>query len=158
MTAFSSPGAYLPHRAPMILLEEVVSVSAEQATCRSRVSLQGVLAPFITPENTLPGWYALELMAQTVGVWNGWHTQQREASAPALGMILGARNLTTTHPFFNLGDCLDIQISLLMQDGRMASFDADIVIEGVCVAQGRINTYQPNDNELAYFFKEETTS
>ena len=155
MSRFLSPGEYLPHQAPMILLEEVIAVSSETATCRSTVSLQGVLSPFLTEDHRLPGWYALELMAQTVGVWNGWHRQQHSVCTPALGMILGARNLTTTQPFFGVGDSLDIQISLLMQDGRMASFDAAIYQQKNRVAQGRVNTYQPNDDELAYFFKEE---
>lgn len=77
MNHYLSPGDYLPHDAPMLLLEEVVNVTDETATCRVTVSPHSVLAPFLDAEGNLPGWFALELMAQTVGVWSGWHRLQR---------------------------------------------------------------------------------
>ena len=54
MSHYLSPGAYLPHDAPMLLLEEVVSVSDDSAVCRVTVSPSGVLAPFLDPDGTLP--------------------------------------------------------------------------------------------------------
>ncbi|PIJ44353.1 3-hydroxy-fatty acyl-ACP dehydratase [Tatumella sp. OPLPL6] len=155
MTPYASPGEYLPHESPMVLLDEVIAVATQHAICRSHVSAFGALAPFLQSDGTLPGWYALEMMAQTVGVWNGWHNQQKSSVKPALGMILGARDLSTCSPFFEPNQVLEIRISLLMQDGRMASFDAAIYHEDRCLSQGRINTYQPNSDELAFFFKEE---
>lgn len=91
MSHYLSPGAYLPHDAPMLLLEEVVSVSDDSAVCRVTVSPSGVLAPFLDPDGNLPGWFALELMAQTVGVWSGWHRHQQGKNSIELGMVLGAR-------------------------------------------------------------------
>ena len=35
MSHYLAPGAYLPHDAPMLLLEEVLEVSEETATCRA---------------------------------------------------------------------------------------------------------------------------
>ena len=61
----------------MLLLEEVEAVTADTATCRVAVSPGSVLAPFLDTNGDLPGWFALELMAQTVGVWSGWHRQQQ---------------------------------------------------------------------------------
>ena len=55
MSHYLSPGAYLPHDAPMLLLEEVVSVSDDSAVCRVTVSPSGVLAPFLDPDGNLPG-------------------------------------------------------------------------------------------------------
>ena len=49
MSHYLSPGAYLPHDAPMLLLEDVVSVSDDSAVCRVTVSPSGVLAPFLDP-------------------------------------------------------------------------------------------------------------
>jgi len=45
--SYLSPTEYLPHDAPMLLLESVHSVTAESAVCRVTVSPQGVLAPFL---------------------------------------------------------------------------------------------------------------
>ncbi|MDR8269420.1 3-hydroxy-fatty acyl-ACP dehydratase, partial [Acinetobacter baumannii] len=74
-------------------LEEVEAVTADTATCRVAVSPGSVLAPFLDTNGDLPGWFALELMAQTVGVWSGWHRQQQGQTSLALGMVLGAREL-----------------------------------------------------------------
>ena len=75
--SYLSPEAYLPHEAPMMLLGSVENVSDDTAVCRVAVNGQSVLAPFLNADGDLPGWYALELMAQTVGVWSGWHRQQQ---------------------------------------------------------------------------------
>lgn len=77
MSHYLSPGEYLPHDAPMLLLEEVVRVGEDTAVCCVTVASGGVLAPFLDPQGNLPGWFALELMAQTVGVWSGWHRHQQ---------------------------------------------------------------------------------
>ena len=54
MSRYLPPGAYLPHDAPMLLLEEVVSVSDDSAVCRVTVSPSGVLAPFLDPGRQSP--------------------------------------------------------------------------------------------------------
>lgn len=74
---YLSPAEYLPHDAPMMLLETVESVTDNGAACSVTVSGHGVLAPFLNADGDLPGWFALELMAQTVGVWCEWHRLQK---------------------------------------------------------------------------------
>ena len=93
MSHYLSPGEYLPHDAPMLLLEEVVSVREDTAVCCVTVASGGVLAPFLDPQGNLPGWFALELMAQTVGVWSGWHRHQQGQGAISLGMVLARTDL-----------------------------------------------------------------
>ncbi|HEM0012127.1 TPA: 3-hydroxy-fatty acyl-ACP dehydratase, partial [Escherichia coli] len=110
MSHYLSPGAYLPHDAPMLLLEDVVSVSDDSAVCRVTVSPSGVLAPFLDPDGNLPGWFALELMAQTVGVWSGWHRHQQGKNSIELGMILGARELLCTAGILPAGQTLTITV------------------------------------------------
>ncbi|PKH23693.1 3-hydroxy-fatty acyl-ACP dehydratase [Enterobacterales bacterium CwR94] len=154
MTDYLSPGAYLPHEAPMLLLQDVLSVTDEQATCRVTVEAHGVLAPFLNAEGALPGWFALELMAQTVGVWSGWHRRQQGDTASELGMVLGARELSTSTPAFTAGSTLEITVTLLMQDQRFGSFDAQISADDNIVATGRINTFQPDAEALAQLFQQ----
>ncbi len=71
------PGDYLPHDTPMLLLESVENVTDDRAVCSVTVNDRGVLAPFLDADGNLPGWFALELMAQTVGVWSEWHRMQK---------------------------------------------------------------------------------
>ncbi|MBB1202110.1 3-hydroxy-fatty acyl-ACP dehydratase [Enterobacteriaceae bacterium 89] len=153
MSHYLTPGAYLPHDAPMLLLETVENVTDEQAVCRVAVNRSGVLAPFIDANGNLPGWYALELMAQTVGVWSGWHRQQRGESQISLGMVLGARELVCAAGEFQADSQLEITVTLLMQDERFGSFDCEISANGSKMATGRVNTFQPTPQELTSLFQ-----
>jgi predicted hotdog family 3-hydroxylacyl-ACP dehydratase len=158
MSHYLSPGAYLPHDAPMLLLETVLNVSDEQAICQVTVNRHGVLAPFIDASGALPGWYALELMAQTVGVWSGWHRQQRGEAQISLGMVLGARELKCVAGEFTADSVLDISVSLLMQDERFGSFECVITADGEPLASGRVNTFQPTTEELTTLFQQRKSS
>ncbi|MGL4860942.1 MAG: 3-hydroxy-fatty acyl-ACP dehydratase [Enterobacteriaceae bacterium] len=152
MSDYLQPGAWLPHTQPMLLLEEVLEVSEATARCRVTLSPQGVLAPFLNARGELPAWYALELMAQTVGVWSGWHRRQRGEQEIALGMLLGARDVQCAHPCFSAGAQLDIAVNLLIEDGHFGSFEAEITCDGESLAKGRINTFLPDPAMLQELF------
>ena len=49
-----------------MLIEKVLSVGEEQASCQVTVG-DGVLAPFLTPDGDLPAWFGIEMIAQTIG-------------------------------------------------------------------------------------------
>ncbi|MHA0874768.1 ApeP family dehydratase [Enterobacter pasteurii] len=150
------PGDYLPHDAPMMLLETVESVTDDSAVCRVTVNGQGVLAPFLNANGDLPGWFALELMAQTVGVWSEWHRMQKGLPHCALGMVLGARELACGAGHFAAGSTLNITIERLMQDERFGSFECTVQCDGVPLATGRVNTFQPSEDELTTLFNQGT--
>jgi len=152
--SYLSPTDYLPHDAPMLLLASVESVTDESAVCRVTVNSQGVLAPFLNAAGDLPGWYALELMAQTVGVWSGWHRQQQGQENLSLGMVLGARELVCAAGVFPANSDLTITVTLLMQDERFSSFECAITADNATLATGRVNTFQPGKEELASLFKQ----
>lgn len=154
MSHYLSPGDYLPHDAPMLLLEEVASVMDESATCRVVVSANSVLAPFLDSQGNLPGWFALELMAQTIGVWSGWHRHQQGQDNIALGMVLGARELVCDAGHFPAAKVLSIHVNLLMQDERFGSFECTINADDEVLATGRVNTFQPTPEELNTLFQQ----
>ncbi|WP_329803349.1 ApeP family dehydratase, partial [Escherichia coli] len=99
----------------------------------------------------LPGWFALELMAQTVGVWSGWHRHQQGKNSIELGMVLGARELLCAAGILPAGQTLTITVKLLMQDDRFGSFECSI---NNGTATGRINTFQPTAEELTTLFQQ----
>lgn len=152
MNHYLTPADYLPHDAPMLLLEEVLDVTDEHVRCRVNVSRSGVLAPFLDPQGNLPGWYALELMAQTIGVWSGWHRRQSGRTCIELGMVLGSRELVCAEGSLPHNATLTVEASLLVQDTRFGSFDCCILIGEACVASGRVNTFQPTSAELTSLF------
>lgn len=154
MSHYLSPGEYLPHDAPMLLLDNVVSVREDAAVCRVTVTRDGILAPFLDPQGNLPGWFSLELMAQTVGVWSGWHRHQQGQGAISLGMVLGARELICAAGVLPAGRTLTITVKLLMQDERFGSFECAITADLETLATGRVNTFQPSAEELHSLFQQ----
>lgn len=155
---YLSPAGYLPHDAPMMLLETVESVTNNGAACSVTVSGCGVLAPFLNADGDLPGWFALELMAQTVGVWSEWHRLQKGLPHSPLGMVLGARELVCAAGLFTAGTTLTITIERLMQDERFGSFECVIHAGNASLATGRVNTFQPSEEELTSLFNQGTPS
>ncbi|TCV95428.1 ApeP family dehydratase [Biostraticola tofi] len=148
MTDFLPAADYLPHEEPMLLVERVSEVTAESAVCHVRIDTHSVVAPFLNAAGNLPGWYALEIMAQTIGVWSGWHAHC-QGKPPSVGLLLGCRGLTCSEPSFNHGTELEVRISLLLQDERIGSFECQILIDQTQVAAARLTTYQPNNNEIS---------
>ncbi|MDJ0039505.1 3-hydroxy-fatty acyl-ACP dehydratase [Pantoea allii] len=158
MSHYLSPGDYLPHDAPMLLLEQVDSVTDETAACLVAVSADSLLAPFLDPDGNLPGWYALELMAQTVGVWSGWHRHQQGQASISLGMVLGARELICGAGILPSGAMLTVKVKLLVRDERVGSFECVIEADGDTLATGRVNTFQPSAEELHSLFQQGASS
>ncbi|ATM94743.1 putative dehydratase [Yersinia frederiksenii] len=138
---------YLPHQSPMVMLDELCSVGKEDAECRVTLSEDGVLAPFLDADGCLPNWFAIELMAQTIGVWRGWHGLE-QAMPPSIGMLLGGRAISCELPVFPAGSELRVYVHLILQDEKMGSFECSISIAGKPVARGRLNTYQPDSEEI----------
>ncbi|CAI0971491.1 hotdog family protein [Serratia proteamaculans] len=147
MNHYHTAEYYLPHASPMVLLEQVLEVGEEHARCAVTVSADGVLAPFLDAQGALPGWYGIELMAQAIGVWSGWHGRQG-AQPPQLGMLLGGRAIHCELPVFPAGSKLLVSVQQLLKDEKLASFECEISIDNVRIAQGRLNTYQPDQQEI----------
>lgn len=148
MNDFLPVGDYLPHRAPLLLLERVLDVTPDSVVCAVTVSPHGVLAPFLTPQGELPAWFGVEIMAQTVGVWSGFHARQRGARDIRPGMLLGGRGYRASAPTFAAHSELEIEMHLLMRDDKLGSFEGEIRCGTSLLASGRLNTYQPDDDEL----------
>jgi predicted hotdog family 3-hydroxylacyl-ACP dehydratase len=128
-------------------------------TCHGRhgrlpraVNGQSVLAPFLDADGDLPGWFALELMAQTVGVWSGWHRQQQNQDI-SRWVWCSARELVCASGRFAAGDAGHHR-QLLMQDERFGSFECAISADEDTLATGRINTFQPSAEELTSLFNQ----
>ncbi|MDF7649766.1 hotdog family protein [Pantoea sp. Acro-805] len=148
MTDFLPVSQYLPHRAPMLLLDRVLQVTEDSVVCEVTVNNLGVLAPFLTAQGELPAWYGVEIMAQTVGVWSGFHARQRGDKDIRPGMLLGGRGYRATAPSFAANSRLRVAMHLLMRDDKLGSFEGEIRSQDKVIASGRLNTYQPDEQEL----------
>lgn len=144
---YSLAEKYLPHGVPMVMVQNVHLVDNEHCICSVQVSRDGILAPFLNSQYALPNFYCIELMAQTIGVWSGYHGIQSQRP-PQLGMLLGGRALKTTVTQFPEHSQLIIKASLVLADAKLANFDCQIMLGEQCVASGKLNVYEPDQAEL----------
>ncbi len=149
---FEKPVAYLPHRPPMVLLDEVISVDEINTECRVRVAEDSCLGPFLDEQGDLPAYFALELISQCVGVWSGFLNKQAGKTVIPLGMVLGARGLECKSPSFKAGCELKVETAALMNDGRFGSCQGKISCGDEVLCTGRVNVYQATEAELDKLF------
>ncbi|WP_392558851.1 ApeP family dehydratase [Orbus mooreae] len=138
---------YLPHDTPMVMIQDVHLIDEENCICSVNVSKNGILAPFLTPQHTLSNVYVIELMAQTIGVWNGYHGLKNNHQCQ-LGMLLGGRAIKMELAKFETDSTLMIHAKLVLTDTKLANFDCQISVDDVTVATGKLNVYEPDHLEL----------
>lgn len=136
MPDYKEPKEYLPHRAPMLLIDRVLEVTESGASALSTVDKSGALGVMLDENGELDSYFAIELIAQTIGIWNGYHNGTGEKN---LGMLLGARDLKCDTRKFANGTNIHIDVNKVMFDGTLASFEGKISSDRKVLAHGTIN-------------------
>ncbi len=133
----------LPHRPPMILLDDVVAWNG------TAISTSVTIRPetLFREAEGVPAHIGIEYMAQTCGSFAG--AQAIEAGRPVrIGFLLGTRRYTAHRPWFRLGDRLTVTASLVYADEAMANFDVRIEVSGVLAAAAQLTVFQPPEGAL----------
>lgn len=134
---------YLPHAAPMALVERIVSHDARRVVGESTVRADN---PFVD-EAGLPAWVGVEYMAQTVAAHAGLQAAA-DGRAPRRGVLIGTRRMHWDRPAYPVGTCLRLHAEHVAGgDTGLLSFDCEIRIDEAVVSQCRINVFQPDDAE-----------
>jgi predicted hotdog family 3-hydroxylacyl-ACP dehydratase len=130
--------AVLPHRRPMILLDEIVD--CDDATLVAAVSIRPTT--LFLEDDSVPGHIGIEYMAQACGAFAGAEALRRGETV-RIGFLLGSRRYIMHMPRFRLGDRLIVSVSLGYRDESMATFDGRIEVAGKLAAEARLTVYQP---------------
>lgn len=127
----------IPHRPPMVLLDEIVSFDEENRTL--------VVAATIRKEWG-ENWSAIELMAQTAAALAGVYDRMTGSSSPARpGLLLGTRRLELKIPSFEVGRRYLVTAKELFSDAESASFECSVRDGDAVVASATLNAYRPSD-------------
>ena len=142
------PADFLPHRPPMILLAEVVSVDEPRVASAVADTSPGCI--FYDPElKGVPACAAVEYMAQTMALAVGAE-HRRRGQAPRVGFILGTRRLEVKVATFESGKRYVTNAKCVYGDDEFASFDCSITDpDGATVAAALFTAYQPPESLLA---------
>ena len=142
------PADFLPHRPPMVLLAELISVDVPGVA--SAVADTSPNCIFYDPElKGVPACAALEYMAQTMALAVGAE-HRRRGVAPKVGFVLGTRRMEVKVGVFESAKRYVARAKCCYADGEFASFDCSIEIEGgEVVASAMLTAYQPPEDMLA---------
>ncbi len=141
----------IAHRAPMLLLDRVVSV--DDATAVAELTVRRDIPLCITGRG-MPAYAGLELMAQTIGLIDGFKCRNH-GQAPKIGFLLGCRRYSANCSEFALGSLLSIAARMVFCGGDMYSFECRIDdAGGQTVATANLNVYAPRDPQA--FLKDGT--
>jgi len=127
----------VPHRAPMILIDEVVA--AEGVTLTARVRLTDS-SPFMQ-SGQLPALITLEYMAQSIAAFAGM--KGRKKGEPVkLGLLMSCREMTLAVDFLQAGDELTIVVTEVWSDDNLGNFDCFVRRGDEMISQASLSVYQ----------------
>ena len=127
----------IPHRPPMRLLDEVLSVDLASET---------LVAAFTARRDWCANWVAIELMAQAAAALAGAADRAEGRDGPPRpGFLLGTRRLTLDLPAFTVGRRYTVRAQSVFRDAESASFDCAVLDGARTVASATLNAYRPPD-------------
>ena len=131
----------LPHRAPMILIDQLIDTNGQETVCEVTIAAH---APFAGPAG-VPAFVGIEYMAQSVAAHGGYQSYQ--AGEPiTVGLLLGTRRLDTYCQFFALGQKLRIHVAHTWGQYELMRFSCKIFDAETAqlLQQAELNVFKPN--------------
>ena len=122
---FGPASDYLPHRPPMVLIDDVVEITDIQGTCRTVIkpdcvfALDGLVHPTAMIE------FVAQVCAISVGA-----TAARSGDPPRLGLIMGCREITFDVDTYAVGDVLTIVVTKIFGQSQVAAFTGTVHRDG----------------------------
>ena len=131
----------IPHKPPMILLDDVLSHADDATVCRVRI---GPTSPFVRSDGAVPSWVALEYMAQCTAAHAG--LRARDGGRPVRpGFLLGSRKVVLHEARFRAGQELAVSAREAWTDGELASFECSVSdrASGAMLVECALVAYSP---------------
>lgn len=131
----------IPHRPPMVLLDEILDHRAEHVRARMRVGRDKM---FVDASGHFPAWAGIELMAQTIAAYAG--LQARALSLPVqLGFLVGTRRYESECAAFPPGTELTVCVRKLLLDAQGLGVFECRIDSAAGAIHASLNVYRPQD-------------
>jgi len=123
--AFGPVAGYLPHRPPMLLIDDIVEVTEDRAVCRTTIHPDCVFAidGLVHPSAMI------EFVAQACAIFVGVRAAQ-SGGPPRLGLILGCREIAFAVDDFAVGDELTVVATKVFGEHQLAAFSGTVARGG----------------------------
>jgi predicted hotdog family 3-hydroxylacyl-ACP dehydratase len=131
----------IPHRPPMVLLDEILEYGPEHVQARMRVDSRKM---FVDEHGHFPAWAGIELMAQTIAAYGGLQAIA-QGKPVQVGFLLGTRRYESECSSFPHGCELIVSAHrLLIDEQGLGVFECRIDSAAGAIT-ARLNIYQPHD-------------
>jgi 3-hydroxyacyl-[acyl-carrier-protein] dehydratase len=130
-----SPLAYLPHRPPMVLVDEIERV--EEASRTIRCSFRVKEDFFLCGEEGIPGVVLVEIMAQASACLKGWIDVHRGLPV-RIGYLVGIEEVNF-HDELRPGDRLEIDAEMTQELSNYFGFSCRVSRDGAPVADALLS-------------------
>jgi predicted hotdog family 3-hydroxylacyl-ACP dehydratase len=119
--AFGPVTGYLPHRPPMLMIDDIVEVTEPRAVCRTTIHPDCVFAidGLVHPSAMI------EFVAQACAIHVGVLCA-RDGDPPRLGLITSCREITFAVDSFAVGDELTIVVNKVFAGRQLAAFTGTV--------------------------------
>ena len=135
----------LPHKKPMVLIDDVLDYSIEEGWLRSCVTINKDSIFFDNKIKGISSIVGIEFMAQTIGCFAFLKSGREE---PKIGFLLGTRLYNNKYSVFREGEYYEILVKEFFSSEDIVSFECFIYNEEKDeVASATINVYQPENIE-----------
>lgn len=127
----------LPHRPPMLWLDEVLRLEDDEIQCGLRIRAEHVfvIAGLVDPV------VSVEWMAQTVGALVGLR-ERSQSIRPRPGYLIAIPEAEFAVAQFQVGDQLTLYARRSWGDDSMASFQGRVERDGVQCARAQLSVYR----------------
>jgi predicted hotdog family 3-hydroxylacyl-ACP dehydratase len=133
--AFVPLEQFMPHRAPMLLIDALVAHDGDDAVCEKTFTERD---PFVE-NGVVSSFVALELFAQAAAAHFGYEGLASGGKVTS-GALLGARKIDLSRDSFAVGEKLIIKVKRVMTMPPMAQFECVLMNDrGETLAEGTIN-------------------
>lgn len=141
----------LPHKPPMILIDDILDYSLEQKTLTAIVKITEDKIFFDKLNNGISSIAGIEFMAQTIGCYAYF---RNNCKPPKIGFLLGSRLFNNALDFFKNGETYKIKVNEIFTDNQIVAFDCIMYnMQEEEIASATINVYQ-TDNIQEFLKKE----
>ena len=135
----------LPHKEPMILIDDIVDYSIEERWLKTCVTIREDALFYDKDKKGIDTILGIEYMAQTIGCYAFF---RRELKEPQIGFLLGTRLYNNATPVFELGKTYYILVKEVFV-AEIFAFECFIYNEeNEEIASATVNVYQDVDEKI----------
>ena len=141
---FGPVADYLPHRPPMLLIDDIVDVTGDRAVCRTTIHPDCVFAR----DGLVHPSAMIEFVAQVCAIYVGV-TASRDGDPPRLGLIIGCREISFDVDSFAVGDELTIIATKIFGQSQVAAFTGTVTRRDVLCASIHLSVVDAEQTRFA---------